>query len=333
MFVVATNSGGDSAGSEGVNPSIPLEKPTIVENFASPSINEFNTSDGFIDLIWDEVPGADGYDYESFDVGNINSWSTLDQGIWPTYLEINHGRYRLHHDGLGADLPVSPRQTYTNGYNAGGQYGDFRNYESYWINVSAYVGGKNSGSSGVTPSIFQHSEILENELNDLFSTNIEASNKQYNIYNSEEFKTILNNKEYNEIVSSIDVSNVSIAGSNMQLDENGEGFIEFSDEEFGVILAKNGYEDISGELKFSNGKNKIKFNKWGVEIWLSKTAVQTLGAIGYAGFAWMIGILFPGFGSLVAGVLAPIYHNVILKKANAIYVKKWYTGKRIVYKQ
>jgi len=159
----AVNSAGDGPGSEGVNPSIPLETPLIWYDFAY----TYSSSAGDVSLHWDEVPGADGYkvwvfngyDYESFDLGDMTYWISAGKGVWPTQQEINDGRYQLHHDKQGTDLSPNPRPVYTNAYNAGGLYGDYRNYENYWIRVSAYMGGKNSGSASITPQIPKHKFI------------------------------------------------------------------------------------------------------------------------------------------------------------------------------
>jgi len=61
-------------------------------------------------------------------------------------------------------LQFRPWDLYRNVWNAGGLYGNYSNYDNYWINISAYMGGKNSGSTGVTPTIAQYNFVDESTL-------------------------------------------------------------------------------------------------------------------------------------------------------------------------
>lgn len=98
-----------------------------------PHGNAANSGTGYLDLSWNSVDGAEGYyvgihngrEYEYFYVGNVTSWSTKGKGIWPTDSEINSGRYRLHHDGRGAELPMLPALSYN---NSGGALAGNLNY-------------------------------------------------------------------------------------------------------------------------------------------------------------------------------------------------------------
>ncbi len=77
---------------------------------------------GTVNLTWDAIPNASSYyigiyngkEYEYIDVGNVTSWSTNGNGVWPTSEEIAEGRYALHLDGTGGELPASPLNTYKN---------------------------------------------------------------------------------------------------------------------------------------------------------------------------------------------------------------------------
>lgn len=87
---------------------------------ASPEKNADGT--GTVNLTWSAIPNASSYyigiyngkEYEYINVGNVTSWSTSGKGIWPTSAEIAAGRYALHLDGTGAELPASPLNTYKN---------------------------------------------------------------------------------------------------------------------------------------------------------------------------------------------------------------------------
>ncbi|SDY35714.1 DNRLRE domain-containing protein [Thermoactinomyces sp. DSM 45892] len=103
--------------------------------------NWVGSDSGFIDLKWKPVPGATGYKVWAFngkeyevvkDVGNVTSWSTHGKGIWPTTEEIKSGKYQLHSDGKGIELPLDPSPVYR---NSGGTYGSSK---SYFFSITAY---------------------------------------------------------------------------------------------------------------------------------------------------------------------------------------------------
>ena len=85
--------------------------------------NALNSGTGYLDLSWNAVSDADSYyialfngkGYQYFNVGNVTSWMTKGKGLWPTESEIASGRYLLHTDGAGADLPCIPSFAYANG--------------------------------------------------------------------------------------------------------------------------------------------------------------------------------------------------------------------------
>ncbi|MEW4211594.1 DNRLRE domain-containing protein [Priestia megaterium] len=120
----------------------------------SGTVTSNNDSTGYANISWNSIPGATGYrikmfngtQYETFDVGNVTSWSTKGKGIWPTAAEIASGRYQLHHDGKGTELATSPSDVYT---NAGSHYGSSR---YYYFRVSAvFPGGESANSDAYTP--------------------------------------------------------------------------------------------------------------------------------------------------------------------------------------
>ncbi|PLR76189.1 wall-associated protein [Bacillus sp. V3-13] len=118
-------------------PYIPLEQ---VNRPVGSAYTNVTGNSGYVTVKWDPVPGATGYkiwiyngrDYEPFDVGNVTTWTTQNQNIWPTDTEIAQGRYLLHHDKGGTELSLDPSPVYR---NSGGVYGSWTNY---WFRVTAY---------------------------------------------------------------------------------------------------------------------------------------------------------------------------------------------------
>ncbi|WP_445492606.1 DNRLRE domain-containing protein [Niallia sp. 03133] len=114
-------------------PNMPTVKP-----YAYSESDSINKGRGWLDLSWDAVPGATGYkvlllngkEYEEFTVGNVTSWSTKGQKIWPTDAEIASGRYALHKDKLGAELAINPNPVYQNS-------GDYLTFKRYSIRIKA----------------------------------------------------------------------------------------------------------------------------------------------------------------------------------------------------
>ncbi|WP_236546237.1 HNH endonuclease signature motif containing protein [Anoxybacillus sp. PDR2] len=135
--VSAYNSQGETVFSEAYMPRIsPLPKP------AAPLGVAFGYDDkkGTVELSWGRLEGATGYkvwifngkEYESIDVGNVNTWTTAEKGIWPRDEDIANGRYKLCLDGSGTELDINPSTLYT---NADVKYANSNNY---YFRISAY---------------------------------------------------------------------------------------------------------------------------------------------------------------------------------------------------
>ena len=143
--------GGESDNSAAYSPIMPLNQPK-----ATPFANSTGGDNGYVKLSWDEDPSAAGYkiwiyngaNYESFDVGKVNTWTTQGKGIWPTADEISSGRYQLHTDGKGTELAKDPSPVYK---NSGGRYPDNTNY---WFRVTSYGSqGESALSSPAMPKM------------------------------------------------------------------------------------------------------------------------------------------------------------------------------------
>lgn len=84
--------------------------------------NNVNSGSGWVELNWNAIEGAQGYllgvwNGQSYDyryIGNTTSWSSDGKKLWPTQAEISSGRYALHWDGGGQELPTIPRASQSN---------------------------------------------------------------------------------------------------------------------------------------------------------------------------------------------------------------------------
>jgi len=139
--VIAHYESGDSPASSEVKKAIPanlVDTPNMptVKAYAYPETDPTNKGRGWLDISWDPVEGATGYKvliyngihYEEFNVGNTTSWSTKGQKVWPTDSEIAQGKYALHKDKTGAELPIDPNPVYVNASKDGGDYTYFHRY-------------------------------------------------------------------------------------------------------------------------------------------------------------------------------------------------------------
>lgn len=135
--------------------SIPYEKmksPTV----ATEAIGD---SKGELVISWPKATGAIGYKvglfngsiYDFMDVGDTLSWSTKGKNIWPTKLELSNGKYSIHTDGTGDELPLDPSSTYTAAYKAS-KKGDYSTRLTYFVRIIAvYEDGESPVSDIVAP--------------------------------------------------------------------------------------------------------------------------------------------------------------------------------------
>ncbi|MED4941122.1 DNRLRE domain-containing protein, partial [Heyndrickxia coagulans] len=154
--VIANYPGGSSPASTVVSKPIPNglvdtpDRPDVKASAYSES-DSVNKGRGWLDISWDPVEGATGYivriyngkDYQDFNAGNATSWSTKGQKLWPTDSEIAAGKYLLHLDKTGAELPIDPNPVYKNAVADGGGYDYFHRYS---ITIKAVC------PAGTTPS-------------------------------------------------------------------------------------------------------------------------------------------------------------------------------------
>ncbi|SFC42453.1 DNRLRE domain-containing protein [Bacillus sp. UNCCL81] len=111
--------------------------------------NATDSQTGYVNLNWKKITGATGYkvwvyngkDYESYDVGDTDYWTTQNKGIWPTQAEIDSGVKNLHHPKQatdpfygGQDLPLEPFKLYAKNGTT------YATSPYYYFRVSAYDG-------------------------------------------------------------------------------------------------------------------------------------------------------------------------------------------------
>lgn len=145
--IQAVYNGGESPVSDLVTTYMPIEKPQPPNAKAYANLAHKET--GYVELNWQPSPMADGYkvlvfngkSYEQYDVGAATKWTTQNKGIWPTSSEISAGKFALHQDGAGAELPKDPSPVYR---NSGGVYGE---YQNYWFRIIAYQKAGNNAAS------------------------------------------------------------------------------------------------------------------------------------------------------------------------------------------
>ncbi|MFD4707504.1 hypothetical protein ACFWM3_22005 [Gottfriedia sp. NPDC058432] len=320
--VTAVHSDGARPISYAVSSTIPLSTPEVTVS----SVETYTKLKGSINLEWQPVIGATGYiiwmfngkEYESFDIGNQTSWSTSNKGIWPTKDDILNGVNKLHKDGTGTDLPLNPSELYSlNNFNV-------ENDLNYKIKVSAYNEYGNFSEHSTPANINLVSDFLEEY--------ILLENNQYKLEIPQNIQNQLSSQAISSVNSYLSMMNDVINTNNIE-NVTEEGFtLELTDSQLSNKLEQQGLDPLD-TLTDKKGVTKIKFHKWGMEIWMSQALVKTLGGIGIGGAGIMLGIVLPGIGVWAALIIGSIYNAYVLDRATALYVKQWYTGKRVVSKQ
>lgn len=130
--------------------------PTAPTNLKANAIGDaLNSGTGYVDLSWDPVSNAAGYmvmiyngkEYHYLNVGNVTSYTTNGQRLYPSASEIQGGRYGMHTENdinsrAGGQLSDDPSSIYTLANNGYGQYSHywFRvvAYDAYWKTSGAY---------------------------------------------------------------------------------------------------------------------------------------------------------------------------------------------------
>ncbi|MFJ7753197.1 DNRLRE domain-containing protein [Peribacillus muralis] len=116
-----------------------LEAPKV-------TAHSLETNIGYLDVSWEPVYGANGYkvaifngfEYETFDVGNVTKWSTKGKGIWPNDNQIENEDYTLKHNETGGtELAWDPTPVYKRAYEEDSEYSDYGNNYSYYVRIIA----------------------------------------------------------------------------------------------------------------------------------------------------------------------------------------------------
>ncbi len=143
--VAAVYDGGTSSMSQEAVPYIPLSQPEGVKGSASINLDD---ATGYISASWETVQLATGYQVLLYNGKNYEQvadikvdpakpdqalqWSSQNQKLWPTTAEAAGGRFELHTDGGGMELPKDPTPVYQ---AAGGSFGNNPNYH---VRIKAY---------------------------------------------------------------------------------------------------------------------------------------------------------------------------------------------------
>ncbi|WP_214721963.1 DNRLRE domain-containing protein [Exiguobacterium sp. s192] len=166
--------------------------------------NDLGNGKGAFNLSWSKVNNASGYtisifngqEFELFDVGNVETWTTSGKKIFPLDTEINASSFKLHKDNNGTDFDYDASKLYQNAK----YFSDEDNM--FQFKVTAYKDGISSKSSEVEygtidnnveqPTDYSPKEVVGEEIYpeecpdmtttakcmlDIFNTNLEENQK------------------------------------------------------------------------------------------------------------------------------------------------------------
>ncbi|MBC2317107.1 hypothetical protein HCC18_09610 [Listeria booriae] len=122
--VMAIYTAGDGVTSDITEATMPIEQMSTPVLTSHKTETDLKT--GYLNVSWKSVPEAisykvglfNGYTYQYVDVGKVTTWSTKGKKLWATEQELNEGKYQLHTDGTGSELPLDPMKTYSNAHEA-----------------------------------------------------------------------------------------------------------------------------------------------------------------------------------------------------------------------
>ncbi len=170
--VIAYNKDGEAIASPEASPAAPdIAKPKNLTGYVYTNTKSSQT--GYVNLIWDKVKNAKGYkiniyngkDYQSFDVGDTDHWTTQNKHIWPSADEVKAGRFQLHTDGKGGELALDPSPVYD---NANGNYKGKKNYS---FTLTAYdANGDSLPTAPFNPVFHEGRNSSERKNSGLLST-------------------------------------------------------------------------------------------------------------------------------------------------------------------
>jgi RHS repeat-associated protein len=120
--------------------------------------NGTGSGTGYLNITWTKVPGATGYKvlifngkaYEAINVGDVSSWSTKGQKLWPTEAQYESGDYALRIAKKdGTEFAFNPNPVYRVAALDGGTYAARKNYAIRIVAI--YPGGDSPQSGAAVP--------------------------------------------------------------------------------------------------------------------------------------------------------------------------------------
>ncbi|MBC1226864.1 SH3-like domain-containing protein [Listeria booriae] len=144
---------------------IDLNAVQSTEKMTKPLVSSYKVAgtnnSGYINVNWEPRANAisykvglfNGFNYQYVNVGNVTKWTTHGKKLWATTEELDEGKYELHIDGTGRELPIDPMKAYVsaNKANPSVNYSD-RLY--YYVRVIAvYANGESPVSDASTTTM------------------------------------------------------------------------------------------------------------------------------------------------------------------------------------
>lgn len=303
--IIATLSNGETPASETKTISMPYGEIGGTEI----SAQAINSENGYLDFYWDSVESAKGYkvwifdglNYQSYDAGNISSWTTKDLGIWPTTDDVKLGIYDLHKDSLGTDLSLKPSEIY------GKKSVSYAQNQNYYSRVTAYDDKNQTIAVYQSPAI----EIKEEIVTEIPDNIIEEIDPYVSLEDNEfvlssEGEELLTGEEKAAVEKLIQENNYLLE----DIDTDVSTYID------GNTLVQETYEPASDGIMLKASKKyiSIKYTWWGAQIYFSSRAVTDLndyfwlsGTVGGLGASKKFGQFLAKKGLGLAGrFLGPI---------------------------
>lgn len=186
--------------------------------------------------------------------------------------------------------------------------------------------GVSAQSSNLSSDSDSFKDHLSKKVLDEVEPYVVQENNSFKLKNKTQVQNKLSKNEFEAVEKQISKINASMKDQDNLKKVSGENAfsVEYTNEEVAKILKESGYKLDKSEqqLLAKEGKTKVNYHYWGVEVWLSRSVTSTIAEAGVNGAAALGGIISGGIAfPLLQTAAGFIAGKVVADKAKPVYFK------------